>query len=279
MAPLSRTLLTMSSLGWLRAVLTGGLLAALVASACATEVVSKAPVGVGGSADGSHAGGGGSGGATVVRRTVLTRNPFGNVGVTDNLLWDGDFEWLSSFSDQYGWLTGQHDSAIGYDLPKPLLGAACKSGVKCIALKKDGIAVALGVASVGHPLEASLSVWTEEDCGNVEVALVGYDNTEPDVALTSEGRVDGWCRYHAVAAERKRAAALYIHNGTATSIRVDDAVVRRAETAAGQQVAPRSLRDFSALKRELKRRTKPNPRPRPANEQAWLRELARRGKQ
>ena len=55
-------------------------------------------------------GGGGGGGSPpdppdppAVKRTVIERNPFGNVEASQNLLWDGDFEWSSPFTDQYGW--------------------------------------------------------------------------------------------------------------------------------------------------------------------------------
>ena len=38
------------------------------------------------------------------RRTVIERSPYGNVKASQNLLWDGDFEWSSPFADQYGWI-------------------------------------------------------------------------------------------------------------------------------------------------------------------------------
>ncbi len=263
----------------LRLAVVGALCAAAGVGACATEVVGPAPKeagGAGGEALGTG-GEGGAGGAVAAKRTVLTRNPFGNVAVVDNLLWDGDFEWLSPFSDQYAWLTGPNSFSLSYDLPKQVLGAACRSGLKCIELKKNAIAVGTGVASAGNALEASVYAVVDGDCSEVEVALIGFGDDEPDVALVPGARVDGWCRYAGVSAERKHALALYVHNASAHSIRVDDAVVRPVVPMASKfDLAKRSLSDFTELKRELRRRTKPAPRPRTDRERRLVRELERR---
>lgn len=278
MASLAKGGLALSHLGWLRVAVLAGLSAALAGSACATEVVSRAPFGEGGASSGTASGGhGGGGGGTPPRRTVVTRSPFGNVAASDNLLWDGDFEWLSSFSDQYGWLVGANPNLLGYELPKQAFGASCKSGVKCIELKQGAIAVGIGVASAGHALEASVHAMVEGDCASVEVALVSFGDGDLDVALESSGRVDGWCRFDGAVAERKNAVALYVRNGTGATIRVDDAVIHRApQSGASAAAATPSPREFSELKRELRRRARPAPRPRGEREEAWMRELRRR---
>lgn len=243
--------------------------------ACADEAVSPAPSSVG--AGSTVGAGGGSVPTPVPGRTVLQRNPFGHVSVSDNLLWDGDFEWLSSFTDQYGWLTGPSDTGIGYELPIQVIGAACKSGMKCIELPKGWLAVGLAVASQGHDLEASLAVAAEGDCASVEVVLFNLDGQDPDESIPFAETVDGWCRYRAIVPERKRAVALYVRNDTPGPIRVDDAVVRRAPVGMRARSALSSpSRDLSTLKREVRRRMKPSPRPRPEREMRFLRELERR---
>lgn len=258
------------------AVVAASGLSSMAGVGCAEERLEPAPFGgVGGGS--STASTSSAGGSAPVRRTVTTRNPLGNVAVSDNLLWDGDFEWLSSFADQYPWLYGKSFQFIGYDLPKQVLGAACKSGVKCIELPKGGIAIGSAVASRKSALEASVHVATESDCSEITVALLGFDTDDPDVALEPKGRFEGWCYYQAVVSERESATWLYIENGSSSAVRVDDAVVRRASQLAfsGGPAEPLA-RDFRGLKRELRRRAKPHPRVRDGAEASFVRELERR---
>ncbi|MBM4359336.1 MAG: hypothetical protein FJ096_14635, partial [Deltaproteobacteria bacterium] len=78
--------------------------ASIGSGGCAEERLAPAPTGTAGVGGSNSPTSSSGGGGEPVRRTVTTRNPFGNVAVSDNLLWDGDFEWLSSFADQYAWL-------------------------------------------------------------------------------------------------------------------------------------------------------------------------------
>ena len=71
---------------------------ALAASCSQTEVLRPLPVETSSSSSSSGVGGAGGGG-TIVRR-VIDRDPMGNVQKTNNLLWDGDFEWQIAFQDQ-----------------------------------------------------------------------------------------------------------------------------------------------------------------------------------
>src|SRR5262249_45345327 len=98
--------------------------------------------------------GGGSGGAAPVRRTVEQRNPFGDVAAHDNLLWDGDFEWSSPFSDQYGWVNlpaqpGFAGIRVGID---------CRSGLKCAAIEKKQAIAGISVSSQTSKLSVGLWV-------------------------------------------------------------------------------------------------------------------------
>ncbi|MBM4358255.1 MAG: hypothetical protein FJ096_09100, partial [Deltaproteobacteria bacterium] len=185
-----------------------------------------------------------------------------------------------SFADQYAWLYGKSIQYIGYALPKQIVGAACKSGVKCIELPKGGIAIGSAVASKGHALEASVHVATDGDCAAINVALLGFGSDDPDVGLESKGRVDGWCVYQGVSSEREAATWLFVENASPGPVRVDDAVVRRAgQVALSGSLAPPLSRDFRALKRTLRERTKPHPRIREGEERRFVGELERRRSQ
>jgi hypothetical protein len=103
--------------------------------------------GSGGSA-GQTGGQGGDAGAPITPiRTVHQRNPFGNVAASDNLLWDGDFEWSGAFLAQYAWSSGKSWKTSGG--PEIEVLAACHSGMKCARVKKGGSIGGIGV-SRGH---------------------------------------------------------------------------------------------------------------------------------
>jgi hypothetical protein len=176
---------------------------------------------------------------------VITRHPFGNVAVTDNLLWDGDFEWLSGFADQYAWLAGSSTATIGYQLPRQVVGARCKSGVKCVELKPNAVVVGYAVSSKGSALEASVHARLDGDCAQVTVALVSLDDGDGLVALAPKERTDGFCRYEIVAKERSSATWLFVQNKSKEKIVVDDAVVRRS----GQQALAGAPRVEASLSR------------------------------
>ncbi len=183
----------------------------------------------------SSSGSGGSGGGPLtVKRTILQRNPFGNVADVDNLLWDGDFEWASPFSDQYGWLKGL---PLSYSFDGIVVGPSCRSGVQCASLAKNKALAGLAVAAKGRPLFASL--WVKPDtrsCDNIEVqiaALFGGNDPDVDVPATSPTPGDdGWCNFNVVTDERFFKPFLYIRNRTEGVILVDDAVMKAAPNGA-----------------------------------------------
>src|SRR5262245_48727286 len=134
-----------------------------------------------------------------VKRRVFTRNPFGNVGASDNLLWDGDFEWQSAFAQQYGWVDAASlitVSAFG----QIRVGPTCKSGMKCGYLTQGQKIAAIGVSPSQGAVSAS--VWIKPsttDCSDLAVLLFACDyGDDPDVPLIdADGKpdADGWCEF------------------------------------------------------------------------------------
>ncbi len=258
---------------------------ALVA-ACSSELVTPAPApatgqGAGGSSDG-EGGAGGAGGMAPVKRKVIQRNPFGDVQKADNLLWDGDFEWLSSFADQYGWLSGKNVQSLGYNLPKQVIGARCKSGVKCAEIGPDAVFIAIGVASKGSSLAGSFYAAVDGACTQIDAALLTPAKGDDAVAMFADSKlpVDGWCHYTATVSERTSAAWIYIHNGGKTAALVDDASIQptppkpsQSAPAVGPAAAPQ---DFSALRAKVAELQRPSPRPESEDEQRFREQTARR---
>ncbi len=208
--------------------------------------------------------------AAAVKRTVFHRNPYGNVGATDNLLWDGDFEFRPSFPEQYGWLIG---SAFGATFGLPTLGTGpqCRSGIKCAVLGPSASIYGIAVAVEGS--ELAVSTWVHPDsgsCENIRVALVAADaaiSTSGTISAVAEQPDDGWCHFEGVVAEQKGAAYLEIRNNTGVPMVVDDAVVqpvtanvqrarhmRRAKLASGEdeqrwEAVRRSIREVRMPRR------------------------------
>lgn len=205
-----------------------------------------------------------------VKRTIERRNPFGNVAEAENLLWDGDFEWSSPFASQYGWLTGSA-SSLAYDFEGGLVGAACRSGIKCVAVPDHRILVGVGVSSKDHKLQASF--WarvTTGSCAGVEARLIAlFGSDDPDAALAPDAEApdaSGWCRYGAVVAERVEKTFLYIRNDTGAEIIVDDAVLVRAPQTSAIHVrsrapAPEEAAEIEDLRASLRARRGPQDLP------------------
>ncbi|NUP12421.1 MAG: hypothetical protein HOW73_40770 [Polyangiaceae bacterium] len=175
-------------------------------------------------------------------RTVIERNPFGNVAATQNLLWDGDFEWTSPFTDQYGWIEPPTNPVLS----DVVTGPACKSGVKCARVKNNRQIIGIGVGSATQPLDASVWVRFEvpegeeaPTCADAEsyVMDVGMmDEVDEDFALlpTSEMPDEtGWCKLAASVPVRKNKPYLVVANRSKVTMLVDDAVVlaRKAPSA------------------------------------------------
>jgi hypothetical protein len=189
--------------------------------------------------------------AGLPRRTVEQRNPFGNVAETENLLWDGDFEWTSPFSDEYGWLSGP---PLSYTLPVIRIGAECHSGIKCAAVKKKGNLAAIGVSAQGSKLEASFWAHVKMGtCDGVKAMVISLVlNGEPNAPVTAEmpqPGADGWCHFDAVIDARELKPYFLITNQTGDEIVVDDAVLKKAPptTALSVKHLPPTSEDAAAV--------------------------------
>jgi hypothetical protein len=198
-----------------------------------------------GMTDAGNGGTGGTGGAPAdagpPKRTVLQRNPFGNVKETQNLLWDGDFELYSPFSDEYGWLSGASASTIDYVLPDVKMGAACRSGMRCASLKKHHIIAGLGVAATGAKLEVSFWAHVAKGvCSKVNAFLSDWESqADPDVMImpaSDTPDAGGWCSFDAVVDARKAKPLLFIQNNTDGELLVDDCVLKKAPPATALKV-------------------------------------------
>jgi hypothetical protein len=201
---------------------------------------------------------------------VEQRNPFGNIAETHNLLWDGDFEWASPFSDQYGWLKGL---PLGYAFDGIRIGTTCRSGVKCAALEKSKVLVAIGVGSQGHKLAASLWVKpAEPTCTGITSILMdgilGGPGGDPDVPLSPDAEqpdASGWCRFSAVSDERLAKPYIYIKNNTGGEIVVDDAILKRAPAAMALSVKvvlpAATIADLHAVRADLAKLKGPHDPP------------------
>lgn len=197
-------------------------------------VIDAGPIDDGGGTGGS--GGGGVIDAGPPKRTIIQRNPFGNVAERENLLWDGDFEWYSPFSDQYGWLAGASTATLGFAFSDVRLGAACHSGIRCAALKKKRVIAGLAVASQGNKL--AVSFWahvTAGACSKVVATLVDFgEQVDPDVSIkpvVADPDASGWCQYDAVVDARLGKPVLLITNLSDGEALVDDVVIKKVAAA------------------------------------------------
>jgi hypothetical protein len=214
-----------------RAAVLAGIAIAIAGCTVPGEGINPAPVPP---ADaGSPGSDGGAHDAGARKRTVMQRNPFGNVAETENLLWDGDFEWFSAFSDQYGWLAGSSAATLDFTFKDVRVGAACRSGIKCAGLAKKQLIAGIGVASQGNKIEASFWAHLEMgECPMVKAYLVGwYSKTDPDVLLHATAMIpdaEGWCHYDTIVDARQEKPLLLIQNMTGGDVVIDDAVVKKA---------------------------------------------------
>ncbi len=209
---------------------------------------------------------------TEVKRTVFQRNPYGDIAATDNMLWDGDFEWQTAFGDEYGWVDASFFTSVG-TFPEIRIGAECHSGMKCGYLKANNKATAIGVSPSGAGISAS--AWVKPPsgkCSEVQVQLFDCRASgEPDVPLVdADGKPDtsGWCHVEAVAAARSSATCMLFDakfSGAKVAL-IDDAVVQAAPTGAQPYIAygppaPRDVAAVQQMQKILRAYLKPTNRP------------------
>jgi hypothetical protein len=168
------------------------------------------------------------------KRSVIERSPYGNVKASQNLLWDGDFEWSSPFADQYGWIEPPSNPTVS----DVVVGAECRSGVKCVRLKRNADVVGIGVSSATKGLAAR--IWArflpEEGeelpaCASVDAFV--FDTGEvtpadPEIALVpaaEQPNAEGWCELAATSPVRANKSYLYVANRSKVAMLLDDATL------------------------------------------------------
>jgi hypothetical protein len=217
--------------------------AVVVAAACGSDETLVSPLPVGSVPDGSVSDAPTEEDALPAVRSVVQRNPFGNVEAADNLLWDGDFEWHSAFASQYGWAPVSLFTPIG-SFDQVVIGAECRSGMKCGFLTPGQRVAAIGVSPGAGMVSAS--VWVKSpsgSCADIVAQVIACDyagDPELPLAAVAGPDADGWCQLAAVGPERKRPSCLSLVARHATGRAfVDDAVVRAVGEGAMAYASPR----------------------------------------
>ncbi len=190
-----------------------------------------------------------------VVRTVEVRNPFGNAGVEDNLLVDGDFEFTGP-SGQMGWRSlaggGAGDSTLRRET-----GGACRSGVVCGVLERGNNLLGFGAAPPNAPVE--VSIWGKPgapDCELLNVSLISCTSlstfTIAEVPpINPVPDESGWCNYRGVSPEMDEQACLFLtpSNSIESPILIDEALLRAGPPTA--QMSLRAIVPTAARQREI----------------------------
>jgi hypothetical protein len=220
------------------------------------------------------------------KRTVFVRNPFGNLSVADNLLWDGDFEWHSAFASQYGWVDAHSVISTG-GFSGVRIGSDCKSGMKCGVLTQNQKVAAIGVSPSDQLVRAS--IWTKPSTGvclDARVLLIACDyGIDPDTpVMDADGKPDaeGWCEHVVIAEKRERASCLLVEaDFVEGEMIIDDAVVQTAPPGSQPTMAafvptPDIAASAETARSILREWLKPGRVPEPEARRAWERWRRRR---
>jgi hypothetical protein len=215
-----------------------------------------------------------------VKRKVFQKNPFGNVTVSNNTLWDGDFEWATEFASQYAWVPV---SGLGVGLA-PFAGirasAFCRSGMKCAFMTTNQAMAGIGVSPGGSKVSAS--IWARPPdgvCDEMTISLIscGFASDDDLEMKDADAAPDaeGWCHYEAISDVRELATCIYVvadfSDGEAI---VDDGVIR----AAPGDAVPTSIlpdREQRARIEQARKTLREYMKPRPATSTRAKEELDR----
>jgi hypothetical protein len=150
-----------------------------------------------------------------VKRTVMTRNPYG--GPPGNLLADGDFEFstVGQQGAQLGWRAYTSDGSGTLNILTET-GGLCRSGLRCALFQPGMILFLRGTAANGQGNVASLygRMPFGAKCYDVRAILVDCDALAVHEILNTSTKPgpDGWCHYSASLAANPSALCLYIDN-------------------------------------------------------------------
>ena len=178
------------------------------------------------------------------KRTVSQRDPFGNYGAFDNLMIDGDFEWTGgSFSSQTPWW--KSPMVAVWAAPNMVVGARCRSGIKCIEVGENNSAAGAAVGT--HSAGLSLSAWvhpSQPDCSMAEVSVgscLVFSATVPVDLVSPTPDAEGWCHFNGVVPATDSRPCVYVSNEASDkgSIVVDDVVLLpTTDSGSGQRRLP-----------------------------------------
>lgn len=184
------------------------------------------------------------------RRTVETRNPFGNTVASSNMMADGDFE-LTGRYDQQPWLAfgSQGQSVLNFET-----GGRCKSGVRCLVLT-PGQAV-IGWMATPRNGQITVALWARPEggaCKDLVVQVLDVDAQRDGVAITApEADESGVCHFEGtVPALAGGAPAVWLELADGAKSKrmvVDDVVAMPAEPGVA------SSRSLTAYRAKLPQR-------------------------
>ncbi|MCU0692502.1 MAG: hypothetical protein MUF54_13965 [Polyangiaceae bacterium] len=207
--------------------------------------------------------------AVVAKRTVFTRDPFGNYAVIDNLLSDGDFEWATDFASQYPWIRYPGENT----LPDLRMGASCRSGMRCAAIARGAGIAGFAVRPPGAAGEMQLSLWVRADgpssCANLRVSLsncfLSGADSQLDASAYGEPDQDGWCHVQGALPTPNDTPCLFLSANASVSgvLIIDDVVASKApaSTRSRRTRAPdtQHARLVAQMREVARRRLRPLP--------------------
>jgi hypothetical protein len=177
-----------------------------------------------------------------VKRSVTTRSPYGNLAVSGNLMFDGDFEWSGS-SGQLGWAAIA--SVVG-QIELPLeTGWSCRSGLRCARVDNSYDLVGHAVAASDKSL--AFSIWIKvpgQDCNVISLYLMSgmtqsYSPLDVATPDTDQPAADGWCRYQLLKNPTDEAITVYLSASWLSEgevALVDDAVLTASDGQTPRQL-------------------------------------------
>ena len=154
--------------------------------------------------------------AGVVKRTVMTRNPFG--GAPGNHLIDGDFEMSTTYyaGGQLGFRAFSTDGSTEVGMATET-GGLCRTGLRCAVVEPNTVLLVRGAAVKGKGNVAS--AWSKPaggaTCAKIRPILIQCDTFTVKKQLSLDGNKDGWCHYAAAVGEQDAGTCMYVENSLA----------------------------------------------------------------
>jgi hypothetical protein len=202
------------------------------------------------------------------KRLILTREPFGNYARTNNLLLDGDFEWLGGYTAQYPWLS-VGGLTLAFEPPSAPVSVDCRSGMRCAVLDLGQAVAGIGVRGKDANLQVSAWIRTPTpDCTLASISLAAcFENSDtqlvPEVSPTADS--NGWCQYQATVTAPASTPCVFVSNDGSDGIMLLDDVVMELTGAEESKAltlrkpSAEHLAQVQALRVGLREFLKPKP--------------------